>query len=99
LVQLQKDIEKIQAAGIQVVGISYDAVDVLKRVSESHGITFPLLSDEGSRTIHSYGIHNKGGLPHPATLLIGQDGVVRAKLSHEGYQTRHSSAELIDAAK
>ena len=97
--QLQGDLEKIQAAGIQVVGISYDAVDVLKRFTDARSITFPLLSDEASRTIHRYGIHSQRGLPHPVTLLIDQDGVVSAKLSHDGYRTRHSSDELIDAAR
>ena len=81
------------------MGISYDSVDVLKRFADKRGIMFPLLSDEESRTIHSYGIHNERGLPHPMTILIDQDGVVRAMLSREGYRIRHTGAELIDAAQ
>ncbi len=81
------------------MGISYDSVEVLKRFAEARDVTFPLLSDEESRTIHSFGIHNKDGLPHPMTILIDQDGVVRAMLSREGYRTRHTGTELIDAAQ
>ena len=99
LVQLQKDLEAIAATGTQVVGISYDSVDKLKKFAEARDITFPLLSDEGSKTIHAFGIHNKGGLPHPCTYLVDQQGVVRAKLSEEGYRKRHPNEELIEAAK
>ena len=99
MVQLQNDLKEIEATGTQVVGISYDSVDKLKKFVDARGITFPLLSDEGSKTIHAFGIHYKGGLPHPATYLIDQQGVARAKLSEEGYRKRHPNEELIEAAK
>lgn len=99
MVQLQKDLKAIAAAGAQVVGISYDSVDTLKKFADARDITFPLLSDEGSKTIHAFGIHYKDGLPHPCTYLIDQQGVVRAKLSEEGYRKRHPNQQLIDAAK
>ncbi|MEM9660079.1 MAG: redoxin domain-containing protein, partial [Planctomycetota bacterium] len=67
--------------------------------SDSKGIPFPLLSDEGSETIHAYGLHFQKGLPHPATILIDQDGVIRAKLMEEGYVSRHSVDELVSAAE
>ena len=38
------------------MGISYDSVPVLATFSKAHGITFPLLADEGSATIKRYGI-------------------------------------------
>jgi peroxiredoxin len=87
------------------VGISYDSPEVLKRASSKHQITFPLLSDEGSRTIDAYGIRNReasgqfAGIPHPTTFVIDDDGVIRAKLFHEGYKERHTSEELIKAVK
>ena len=97
--QLQKDLKQIQAAGIQVVGISYDSVEILKTYSEKSSIEFLLLSDEGSETINAYGIHNQKGLPHPGTFLIDKTGTVRAKLFIDGYQKRHTNDELIAAAK
>jgi len=98
LVQLHKDTEKIEAAGIQVVAISYDSVDILKKFSDSAEISFPLLSDEGSKTIHAYNLHFKKGLPHPSTLLIDQTGMIRGKLFREGYADRHATDELIALA-
>ena len=88
-----------------MVAISYDSVDVLKTFANKRKITFPLLSDKDSIVINAYKIRNEKasarieGVPHPGTVLIDQDGVVRAKLGHEGYKERHGSKELIDAAK
>jgi peroxiredoxin len=104
LVQLQADIEKIKASGIQVVGISYDSVAVLKKFSEGHKITFPLLSDPGSVTIDAFHIRNEAakgkaeGVPNPGTFIVDKSGVIRAKLFLEGYRTRHTTDELIKAA-
>jgi peroxiredoxin len=105
LVQLQADLEKIKASGIQVVGISYDSVVVLKKVSEGNKITFPLLSDPGSKTIDAYHIRNEAakgkaeGVPNPGTFIVDKGGVIRAKLFLEGYRTRHTTDELTGAAK
>jgi peroxiredoxin len=99
LVQLQSDLKAIDDTQTQVVGISYDSPEKLKKFTEAAGITFPLLSDTDSKTIHAFGIHNRGGLPHPCTYLIDQKGIVRVKLAEEGYRTRHETKELIDAAK
>ncbi|HEY8504580.1 MAG TPA: peroxiredoxin family protein, partial [Gemmataceae bacterium] len=91
MVQLQKHQEQLRKAGVQVVGISYDPVEVLAEFAKKANVTYPLLSDPGSETIRAYGVLNeqaKGraeGVPHPATFLIDKKGVVRAKLAHPGY--------------
>ena len=90
---------------MQLVGISYDSVDVLKRASAKHGITFPLLSDPESKTIDAYKVRNEeasggaAGVPHPTTFLVDEEGVIRAKLGRDGYRNRHPSAELIEAVQ
>ena len=99
MVQLRDNNDKLKAAGVQIVGISYDSVDVLKEYSDKETIPFPLLSDEESRTIKQYGLHFKSGLPHPGTVLVDKSGVIRAKLFEEGYRTRHTIEELVAAAK
>ena len=87
------------------MAISYDPLDTLKRAQSKHNITFPLLSDEGSKTIDAYRIlnteatGNAKGIAHPMTFLVDKLGVIRAKLFHEGYAKRHSSQELIQASK
>jgi peroxiredoxin Q/BCP len=99
LVQLRDNVQKLNESGVRVVGISYDSVEVLKTFSDKESIPFPLLSDEDSETIKKYGLHFKGGLPHPGTVLIDKEGVIRAKLFEEGYRTRHTIEELVSAAK
>ena len=90
---------------IQVVAISYDPVEVLAKFADKRKITFPLLSDPGSKTIRAYGLLNKEakgrteGIPYPGTVLIDKEGVIRGKLFLESYRDRHSTAELIKAAR
>lgn len=87
------------------MGISYDPVPKLERASSQLKLTFPLLSDEGSRTIDAYAIRNKeapktvNGIPHPTTFIVDQHGIIRAKLFHEGYRERHTSAKVVEALK
>ena len=81
--------------------MSYDPVDILANFAKRRGISFPLLSDRGSKVIDAFGIRDesrKDGLPHPGTFLIGADGRVKAKLFHEGYRKRHIAAEIIRVA-
>jgi peroxiredoxin len=44
--------------GIEVAAISYDPPEVLAAFSRQRGITFPLLSDQGSATIRRFGLVN-----------------------------------------
>jgi peroxiredoxin len=105
LVQLQRDLKTIEAAGIQVVGLSYDDPAVLKKFSDGAKIGFPMLSDPGSKTIEAYHIRNEAakgkavGVPHPGTFILDRDGVIRAKLFLDGYRDRHTTDALIEAAK
>jgi peroxiredoxin len=78
---------------------------VLAKFADKRKISFPLLSDPDSKTIGAYGLLDKEakgkaeGIPYPGTILIDKEGVIRAKLFHEGYKDRHSTDELIKAAQ
>jgi len=106
LVQLQKDQQQFQAARLQIVAISYDSVEVLSRFAKRSGIEFPLLSDEKAKTIDAYKVRDQGtesgsrfdGIPIPTTFVIGEDGIIKAKLAGSTKQ-RHSTADLLKAAK
>ena len=105
MVQLQRDLKSIEDAGIQLVGISYDEPAALKRFADQMKISFPLLSDPGSKTIDAYHIRNEAakgravGVPNPGTFILDREGVIRAKLFLEGYRQRHTTDALIEAAK
>jgi peroxiredoxin len=78
---------------------------VLAGFAAKSKITFTLLSDPGSKTIIAYGLLNKDakgkteGIAYPGTMVIDQDGVIRAKLFLDGYRDRHTAKDLIKAAK
>lgn len=45
--------------GVALFAISYDAVDILAAFAAEHDITYPLLSDEGSRVMRELGLINE----------------------------------------
>ena len=105
MVQLQTSLKEIEATGGHVVGISYDSTNILQRFVAKSVLTYPLLSDAGSKTIDAYGIRNKevperwSGIPYPGTFVVGTNGILRAKLFLDGYKDRHAVEKLIDALK
>ena len=105
LEELQTDRARIEASGVRLVALSYDSPAVLAAATEKLLVTYPLLSDAGSRVIDAYGLRNaeaKGraaGVPHPAILLIDQKGIIQAKLMRDGYRERPDSSEIVAAAK
>ncbi len=102
---LQTDLKKVEMSGVRVVGISYDAPAVSAAASTKLGITFPLLSDPGSKVITAYGVLNaeargkSAGVAHPVVFIVDRQGVIRAKLGRDGYRDRPEAGEIIAAAK
>ncbi|MBL4819429.1 MAG: redoxin domain-containing protein [Gammaproteobacteria bacterium] len=71
--ELQRDIQALQNAGINLATISYDSPETLKRFADAFGITFPMLSDVGSTVIKRFDLLNpvpewglEDGLDDPA---------------------------------
>ena len=107
LVELQEALPKFQAAGIKLYAVSYDEADALAEFARHHGITYPLLSDEGSKVIRRYGIQNHfvtreqvpyHGIPFPGTYLVDEEGVVTAKFFRRSLAQRESAEAVIDSA-
>jgi peroxiredoxin len=72
LVELQKHRAALAEAGIEVYAITYDPQDALAKFAQQHGITYQLLSDQGSEVIRRFGILNTQIAPddpmrHPVT--------------------------------
>ena len=105
MVQLQTNLIEIEATGGQVVAVSYDSAAILKRFAARSAITYPLLSDFGSKTIDAYDIRNMeaperwNGIPHPGTFIVGTNGVIRSKIFLERSQERHTTEALVQALK
>ena len=105
LQDLQTNLKAIDATGVQLIAISYDSPASNAAASAKLGLTFPLLSDTGSKVIDAYGLRNKEatgrgvGIPHPVLFLLDQHGVIRVKLMRDGYRVRPEPAEIILAAK
>ena len=101
---MQKELKKIEAADVQVVGVSYDSADVLQKFAKDRKIRYPLLSDPESRMIRAYGVLNEKaggrakGVPHPGTFVIARDGKIHAILPGTVRQ-RHPVADLIKSVK
>jgi peroxiredoxin len=102
VIQLQRNLKEIEASGGQVVAISFDSADVLKRFAKQNKITLPLLSDAGSKTIDAFDIRDKQsplGNSYHGTFVIDQQGVIRAKLFQVSYQERPAVETLVKTLK
>ena len=104
LVQLQQHLPEIEAAGAQVVGISFDTPEILHRFAAAR-ISYRLLSDTGSRTIDAFGVRNpeaaewSEGVARHATFILDRDGTIRAKLFKVSYAQQAAVDELLVALR
>jgi peroxiredoxin len=101
-VQLEQNLATIGASGGRIVGISYDSVSALNRFSAGSRITYPLLSDPGSKTIDAYRIRSANerlpeGVAYHATFIVDRDRVIRAKLFQVSYAEKSALEKLVRA--
>lgn len=86
-----------------MAAISYDSVETLKAFADKHQITFPLLSDQGSKVIDAWGLRNREatgrteGIPHPGTFMIDRAGTILSRAFEQPYQERRSATSLLAA--
>ncbi len=103
LTELEAARTEIESTGGRIIAVSYDSPATNAAAVAKLGLSYPLLSDEGSRAIDAFGIRNleakgKGeGIPHPTTFVVDSAGTIRAKLAREGYRERPESAEIAAA--
>lgn len=73
----QQNIQKLEAANTQVLGISMDSPFSNKAWAEKIGVTFPLLSDWGGDLTKKIGIYNpKYKAARRTTLLLSPEGKI-----------------------
>ena len=100
---MQRRLDDIRKQGLGLAAISYDGTGTLKAFADKHGITYPLLSDEGSRTIDVWGLRNReatgraAGVPHPGTFVIDRRGTIVSRAFESAYQERETAASILAA--
>jgi len=71
----QQNLQKLEAADTQVLGVSMDSPFANKAFADSIGVTFPLLSDWGGEVTREYGLYvDKYKAARRVNFLIGKDG-------------------------
>lgn len=101
--ELQGRVDEVRKTGRGLAVIIYDPVPVLAEFSARRGISFPLLSDEGSNTIKRYGILNTTvpetnaafGYPFPGTFIVNREGIVTARFFEQEYQERNTISSVL----
>lgn len=71
-------------------------MEVLRTFSKNNKVTYPLLSDPGSRIITAFSVFNKEynkehkwyGAAYPCIFLVNPKGRIDAKFSEKMYQAR-----------
>jgi peroxiredoxin len=107
LVELQRVLPELEAAGYCLYAISYDTQEQLRTFADKHGIRDRLLSDIDSVVIKRYGILNTlispdepgrrwYGIPFPGTYVTDQRGVVVRKFFNRHHAIRESGETIRD---
>ena len=101
--RLLQIVERLRRDGLGLVAVSYDPVAVLADFSVRRGISFPLLSDQGSVVIKRYGLLNTTvapdnstyGIPFPGTFIVNAKGVVTSRSFEAAYQERNTMTSIL----
>ncbi len=73
----QQNLQKLEAANTQVLGVSMDSTFANKAFAQQLGLGFPLLSDWGGKVTREYGIFDpRYQAARRVTYLIGTDGKI-----------------------
>jgi hypothetical protein len=102
-VELQKNLPAIRKRGLALVAISYDSPEVLRTFAARKGVTYPLLSDPGSKVIRSYGLLNttvaantpQFGIPYPGTFILNPSGTVKSKYFEADFRERYAASDIL----
>jgi len=103
-VELEQSFDALTEAGLGVVAISYDRVEILRSFADRHGgFHYSMLSDTDSKIIDAFGIRNVNhaegmfgyGIPFPGTYIVNADGVVRAKFFIQPHNQRYTADTIL----
>ena len=72
------DLERFEATGAMVIGVSTQDESSHRAFRERHGLTFPLLADTDKAICRAYGALGFLGVAKRVTYVIGPDGTILA---------------------
>jgi peroxiredoxin Q/BCP len=76
--------------GAQVLGVSGQSVESHKAFAVHYGLPFLLLSDEGNKVRHLYGVPaSLGVIPGRVTYIIDKKGIVRHIFNNQTQPEKH----------
>ncbi len=92
----------------EILAVSVDEKEMIQamidRIVAMGGETprYRLLADPGTRVINRYGLFNPDEsrgrpVPHPTTIVIDMDGVVRWRMTEVNYRIRPENADILAA--
>src|SRR6476620_3106437 len=93
----QQNLQKLEAADTQVLGVSMDSWFSNKAFADQIGVTFPLLSDWGGDITREYGVYvDKYKAARRVNFLIDKDGkIVEEQIDNEAIDP----SKLVDACQ
>ena len=105
--QLQEFLPQFKDAGISVVGLTYDSPQLQKAFIDTHGITYPFLSDIDAKSVKALGILNTQyqpgdgsyGIPYPGVFVLDSEYKIVGKIFVEAYSSRVNAQGVLDYAK
>lgn len=95
---------KFNEVGIRPVAISVDSPEDSRKLAQSQGYTFTILSDRKAEAIRRYDlVHAKSGITgedvaRPAEFLIDSTGIVRWVNLTENYWIRARPEQVLEVA-
>jgi len=102
---MQRSLDKFNEAGIRPVAISVDPPEESRKLAQSQGYTFPILSDRNADVIRRYDlVHAKAGITgediaRPAEFLIDSSGTVRWINLTENYWVRARPEQVLEVSR
>ncbi len=94
LEDIQNLFPKLKEYNVQLLGISPDSIEDSSEFAERFEQPYVFLSDPELKVTDLYGIRRDEKLPHPAVILIDQNGDVVWYFVSEDFKTRPSSTQL-----
>lgn len=94
LQDIQVMLPALEKEGYQVLAISPDDASGMQKMADRMDRPYQFLSDVNLEVTDLYGIRKDADLPHPAMILLDDQGLVQWFYIGEDYKTRPSAAQL-----